>query len=197
MNKLFTLITGASGSGKTTILKALEQALPRDLVSVHRFDHRGVPSVEEMVTNYGSAEKWQEATTHAWIKKLAKMTDQKLIFLEGSFNPTFAVASLQTWGIKNYVIICLHADRKVREARLIQHRKQSELATQEMENFAQVLKTKTLDLGGVVIDSSIQDIPSLVREILEIIIVKHEINSKKLRLNKMIHPLNSFINDKR
>jgi hypothetical protein len=74
--------------------------------------------------------------THTWIDKLAKITDKEFIFLEGSFNPEFA---------KNYSrLFCIHADRAIREERLINYRESPELATETMENFAQILKNNTL-----------------------------------------------------
>ncbi|MEK6733667.1 MAG: AAA family ATPase [Pseudomonadota bacterium] len=152
------LITGASGSGKTTILKALEKILPQEQTSTNYFDDIGIPSFEDMIKEYGSCEKWQEAITHKWIEKLSKIKDKKYIFLEGSFNPEFI-------NIKNnHLLICIHADRSVREQRLM-NRKQPELASQDMENFANLLKNKTLALGGIVIDSSIEkpeDIAKLI-----------------------------------
>jgi len=53
-------------------------------------------------------------------------------------------------------IICIHTEKTIREERLIKYRNQPELATQDMENFAQILKNNTLKMGGVVIDSSIK-----------------------------------------
>lgn len=153
---MIILITGASGSGKTTILKEVEKILPKNQVSINYFDDIGVPSFENMIKEYGSCENWQEAMTHKWMNKLSKIKDKKYVFLEGSFNPEFA---------KNYsLLICIHADRNIREQRLL-NRKQPELATQDMENFAQMLKQKTLELSGIIIDSSIEkpeDIAQLI-----------------------------------
>lgn len=165
----FVFLTGTSGSGKTTILKAIAKELSTDAVSINYFDDIGVPSFEEMVANYGSPEKWQEAMTHLWIEKLANITDKKLIFLEGSFNPEFAVSHLQKLGMHNYLIICVHAERAVREKRLSQQRNQPELITQDMENFAQQLKAKTLVLGGIVVESTDNNLSNVVEEIMEII----------------------------
>ncbi len=162
LNKVI-LITGASGVGKTTILKAIEQNLPNS--SIHYFDDIGVPSFEDMIKEYGSCEKWQETMTHRWTDKLEKIKDKEFIFLEGSFNPEFIKLR------RNYLMICIHADRSVREQRLL-NRKQPELASQDMENFAQMLKDKTLELGGIVIDSSIEkteDIAKLIINKLEVV----------------------------
>lgn len=158
---MIILITGASGSGKTTILKAIEQQLPANKISVNYFDDIGVPSVEAMIAEYGSCVKWQEAITHKWIEKLTKITDKEFIFLEGSFNPEFA---------KNYSrLFCIHADRAIREMRLIKLRHQPELVTEDMENFAQILKSNTLKMGGIVIDSSMKKADIIAGEIIDLI----------------------------
>jgi len=156
------LITGASGSGKTTILKELEKILLKGQVSINYFDDIGVPSFEDMVKEYGSCEKWQETMTHKWLEELSKIKDKKYIFLEGSFNPEF----IKFKG--SYLLICIHANRSVRKQRLLK-RNQPELANQDMENFAQILKNKTLALGGIVIDSSDKNADIIAEEIIDLI----------------------------
>jgi hypothetical protein len=54
------ILTGASGSGKTTIAERLEQQHP-ELVRVFRFDSIGVPSPEERIAGWGSGGGWQRA----------------------------------------------------------------------------------------------------------------------------------------
>lgn len=160
LNKVI-LITGASGSGKTTVLKELEKILPENQVLVNYFDDIGIPSFEDMIKEYGSCERWQEAMTHKWLEKLGQIKNKKYIFLEGSFNPDFIKLK------NNYLLICIHTNKEIREYRLIHDRKQPELATEDMENFAQVLKEKTLNLGGVVIDSSINE-PIYIAKLLKL-----------------------------
>ena len=46
---MIILITGSSGSGKTTILKSIEQKLPSNKISANYFDDIGVTSIEEMI----------------------------------------------------------------------------------------------------------------------------------------------------
>ncbi|MEK6733730.1 MAG: acetyltransferase, partial [Pseudomonadota bacterium] len=89
--------------------------------------------------------------------------DKKYIFLEGSFNPEF----IKLKG--SYLLICVHADRSVREQRLL-NRKQPELASQDMENFALSLKQKTLELGGTIIDSSAKTSFVIAAEIIKLIL---------------------------
>ncbi|MCE3231064.1 MAG: uncharacterized protein K0R52_992 [Alphaproteobacteria bacterium] len=163
------LITGASGSGKTAALKTLEQKLSSDLASINYFDDMGIPSADEMVAKYGSGEKWQEWAIHAWIDKLVQIADKKIAILEGSFHPEFAISRLQELGRTNYLLICLHATKAIREERLTLYRKQPELAIQDMENYAQVLKKKTVDLGGMVVDSTNRTIGEVEQEISNLI----------------------------
>jgi len=67
-----------------------------------------------------------------------------LIVLEGSFYPEPALRYLQELGLKNFSLVCIHADRYVREKRLSLYRKQPELVTEGMENYAQALKQQAL-----------------------------------------------------
>jgi aminoglycoside phosphotransferase (APT) family kinase protein len=163
------LITGASGSGKTTVTKYLAEKY-----RVFHFDDIGVPSLDEMISKHVSLEGWQEWATKSWIEKLSKLEGDEVVILEGSFNPGFLFKSIECLGLipvktgihtngkidsrlrgnDKLELICLHADRDTREKRLIKYRNQPELVNQDMENFAQVLKEKTLGLGGKVIDSS-------------------------------------------
>ena len=153
MSKLI-LITGASGSGKTFILKEIEKRLECENFSINYFDHIVVPSFENMVSEYGSCEGWQEAMTHKWIDKLIVIKNKKYIFLEGSFNPEFAVNYLNKLNIIDYKLFCINVSREIREERLIKNRNQPELATQDMENFGQFLKAKTIELGGKIVESN-------------------------------------------
>lgn len=162
-------ITGASGTGKTFLTKALEQDLDPKFVSVNYFDQVGVPRIEEMIEKWGSAEKWQEITTYNWVQKLASIQDKKLIILEGQFNPQFALDACKEFKIQHFLFILLHADKKIREPRLIKQRVQPELANETMENWALFLMRKTQALGGAIIDTSDSDIESHLNKIADLI----------------------------
>lgn len=161
----FVLIVGASGSGKTTITKALERLFPLETASFHYFDKIGIPSRDEMIANHGSTENWQVWATRKWLDCITKIKGKKLIVLEGSFYPKPALSYLQELGIKNYSLFCIHANRKAREERLRIYRKQPELITQGMENYAQVLKQHTLELRYTVIDSSFKKVEEVAAEL--------------------------------
>lgn len=169
LKPLIVLITGASGVGKTTLLKEIEQQYPEEIISSHFFDSIGVPSFDDMIQQYGSTEKWQEVTTRRWIECLIQIHDKKLIFLEGQFNPEFALTPLKKLGIENYLLICLHTDQAIREHRLSVLRNQPELADAHMNNWALFLKNKTIEMNGIILDSSKDSINTLAMKLIELI----------------------------
>lgn len=162
---LFVLMTGASGAGKTYLAKALEEKLDPGFVHIAYFDHIGVPPIEEMVEKFGSGENWQEAMTHKWLQILASKQDKRVIILEGQYRPQFALDACKELGIHNYILVLIHADRKIRDDRLIKHRRQPDLANDIMENWAQFLKARTEELGGAIIDTSASDIQASLNKI--------------------------------
>ena len=164
---LIVLITGASGTGKTSLTKALKEQDPHQL-SVHYFDDIGIPDTQEMINTYGSIEKWQEETTKIWIRKLSELNEE-IIILEGSFNPSFAISELKTLGTQDYLLICCHTEQKVREKRLLELRQQPELITQDMENYAQFLRLKTLELKGIILNTTDKSLSQLVKKIKTLI----------------------------
>ena len=180
----FIFITGASGAGKTTVLKALEQELPFPLISFNFFDSIGIPPLEEMCRIYGSGEKWQELSTHKWVNNLVKIKSKKLIFLEGQFNPMFAISHLKKIGIVHYSMFCLYADRRTREERLMRLRNQPELVNDDMENWSNVLRKITHDVGGFIIDSSGAGANATAQKIINILENKLSVRLKIGSANK-------------
>lgn len=83
------VLTGASGAGKTTIVRAFSREAPID-VSCHHFDEIGVPAPDEMARRYGSGEAWQRAMTHRWIAQLQSGTSSAAVaILDAQVRPTF------------------------------------------------------------------------------------------------------------
>jgi uridine kinase len=164
---LIVLLTGASGAGKTTVTKALEHDL--DKAAVFYFDDIGIPSTETMTAQHGSPQNWQRCATHTWIERISQEKNKDVVLLEGSFYPEFALEKLQELRLDNYLIICLSAERDIRESRLKYERNQPELAHQDMENYSRVLQKKTLAAQGVVIDTSNKTVAQVVGEIKKLI----------------------------
>lgn len=165
----FLFMTGASGAGKTFFAQLLEKYLDADCCSVAYFDSIGVPSLEDMVSQYGSGEKWQERMTHQWVERLKEQKKgMRLIVLEGQYNPQFVVDACTDQEIASYAIINLYADRAIRERRLLSKRNQPELATESMQIWAEFLKEKTTQVGGMVIDTSSGDAESFLLAVADI-----------------------------
>lgn len=99
-------------------------------------------------------------------KRLESGYDNKaVVILERQCNPEFALGACKKYGIARYIFIVIHAERSIRERRLIEQRKQPELVNETMNNWAEVLKRKTLELGGIVIDTSASDVQYNLNEI--------------------------------
>ena len=85
------ILTGASGSGKTTIALELERAHPE--YDVFRFDTIGVPSAEVMAT-FGPGHQpggaWQRAMTLQWFERLgATVAEGRSVIFEGQMRIAF------------------------------------------------------------------------------------------------------------
>jgi broad-specificity NMP kinase len=167
----FVFITGASGSGKTTIMNEFKKQNVSPLITIYHFDDIGVPNFQEMIKLYGSVEKWQKVAARQWVETLTKITDKKLINLEGSFDPEFVMQILQKFHTKNYFFICITANKKMREERLIS-RGHPELVTENMEQFSRILIQKTKQYDGFVINTTNRSVKDSVEEIQNIITEK-------------------------
>lgn len=75
------ILTGASGSGKTTIAEQIERQYPES-ARVFWFDSIGVPSPEDRVAGWGSGGGWQRAMTIEWLGRIKKecRPDQPVLF---------------------------------------------------------------------------------------------------------------------
>lgn len=135
--KIFFVI-GASGSGKTTTLKLLEKAMPHHCRLIH-FDSIGVPSFEEMETEYGSIEEWQRVKTFEWVEKLAKeeLLKSHVVF-DAQVRPSFISEACDAHGAAYDVLLfdCFDEERK----RRLVNRGHSELADDNMMNWAAFLR---------------------------------------------------------
>jgi adenylate kinase family enzyme len=85
------IMTGASGSGKTTIAKTIEVEHPS--ITVFRFDTIGVPSAAVMAT-YGTGFQpggaWQQAATLQWFKRIAPIVAAgQTVLFEGQMRIAF------------------------------------------------------------------------------------------------------------
>src|SRR5215469_17911436 len=110
------ILTGASGSGKTAIAKAIEEEHPS--IAVIRFDTIGVPSAEVMAT-FGSGHQpggaWQRAMTFKWLERIEPMlAEGKTVLFEGQMRIAFVRDALTAFKIENAHILCVECDDPTR-----------------------------------------------------------------------------------
>jgi hypothetical protein len=146
------VVTGASGVGKTTLVRGLEaRGLPG--ISCHYFDSIGVPSAEVMERDFGGGAAWQEQTTRAWIARLSSRSERVAI-LEGQTRPSVVRAAFRDAGIRQGAIVLIDCAPATRNSRLQGARGQAELASAQMDAWAAYLRGQADALDLPIIDTT-------------------------------------------
>jgi adenylate kinase family enzyme len=168
MHKIFFLI-GSSGSGKTTIAKAVENMNVDGLI-ICRSDSVKVPSTEEMVKEYGSTDEWQRTNTIKWVKKIKEeYLESSNVLFDIQSRPSFIQEACQKNGVVLYEIILLDCSDEERKRRLIQERNQPDLATDRMMDWARYLREACVGRSCHVVDNTNLTVSQSVTKLLEII----------------------------
>jgi GTPase SAR1 family protein len=154
LEKFIYFITGASGVGKTTLVNHLQKKYKDNSWEFLHFDKIGVPSVEEMIREFGSPSAWQESKTSEWIKRLIHDYTGEKIFFEGQVNLQFIRNGFAKHHFNNYRTILIDCSETVMEKRLVHDRKQGELYTQDMRNWLKFLRNQANEFNVAIIDSS-------------------------------------------
>ncbi|MEI7488617.1 MAG: AAA family ATPase [Chryseobacterium sp.] len=152
MNKTFFVI-GASGSGKTTVIKALDEAGLLNFKTVY-FDSIGVPSLEEMNVKYNGPEEWQRIKTAEWAKIIKEtfILDTNVI-LDGQTRPIFIEEACIENDIIAYEVILFDCSDEERTKRLVA-RGHPELANEQMMNWARYLRQESQKPAYQIIDNT-------------------------------------------
>jgi len=162
------VLTGASGSGKTTIAKTIEQ-IAQTGIEVRFFDTIGVPSIEEMIERYGSPEDWQAAKTHEWFATLAPLLRSGVsVIFDGQMRIGFVEAAAAAADLDRPTIVLVDCDDEVRRRRRAVDRQQPELANADMMNWAAFLRREAIDDAAIVLDTSVLSVDQSVHHILEL-----------------------------
>lgn len=107
------ILTGASGSGKTTIAERIERQR-KGLARVFRFDGIGVPSAEERIARWGAESEpgggWQRAMTIEWLARIARERGALPVLFEGQMRLSFIAEGLAAAGIARARIVLVHCD---------------------------------------------------------------------------------------
>ncbi len=163
-------LSGASGSGKTTVVNHIEIRLAHRRFAFLNFDSIGIPSREEMIAQAGSLECWQEQATHQWTARISKDYQSfEIVILEGQANPDFVKSGCIRHGITGLTIVLLDCDWDIRSRRLIHERKQPELATAEMKNWADFLRNQAKQKDIIIIDTSNKSPRAVADEIIALL----------------------------
>jgi adenylate kinase family enzyme len=148
------VLTGASGSGKTTIAGAIKTGWA-GLVEVLHFDQIGVPSSEAMVSGWGSGEAWQRAMTLEWMTRIADKGDPGgAVLFEGQTRLAFLREALDSAGLANAHVILVDCDDATRARRLTLARRQPDLVNQKMMDWAGFLRREAHEAGYEVLDTA-------------------------------------------
>ena len=150
-------IEGASGSGKTTIAQAIEEARPEWLV--FRFDTIGVPSSEAMSTfenGHQPGGAWQRAMTLQWFDRIVPLLQSgKSVLFEGQMRIAFIQEALTVHRLSHARVILVDCDDATRAARLAEDRRQPELADESMMGWARYLREEALAAGFEIPDTGV------------------------------------------
>ncbi|MFA1627081.1 AAA family ATPase [Rhizobium mongolense] len=148
------VLTGASGAGKTTIAEAIESR-HGEKIDVFYKDRIGVPSVDEMISKFGSVEGWQKAATFEWMSRLAEPVAQgRSVLFEGQSRLSFVAEAAAHAGIVAYSTILVDCDDETRIRRLSFDRGQPELGDENMLNWARFLREEATACGREILDTS-------------------------------------------
>lgn len=161
-----TVITGASGVGKTSLIAFLITQLPASGFNFYRFDTVGVPSLEKMTEDFGSPAKWQEAKTYEWIKKLVREKDERPIIFEGQMNVDFILGAFAKSAFEDFQIVLLDCSEAEMKRRLIKERNQPELANPDMSNWLRFLREQAKEKKIPIIDTTDLSIGETARAFL-------------------------------
>jgi hypothetical protein len=162
----FVVLIGASGSGKTTIARAIAQRYVDD-VEVFHFDWIGVPAAWQMIEEYGSCEGWQRAKTIEWMAKLAPLSrsGHRLLF-EGQTRLRFLAEGAEAAGGPAYLPILVDCDDETRSKRLSLEREQAELANENMTNWARHLRREQKGCSCETLDTSTLSLEQCVTHVM-------------------------------
>jgi hypothetical protein len=156
------VVTGASGTGKTTLVRALERANLTG-VACYYFDTIGVPSPEEMEARFGGGASWQLWALDQWIARIAGNTDGVAVaVLDARVAPKAVLDAARRHGLPNANVLLIDCDYDERNARLRGPRGQPELANARMDTWAAYLRGQIdalelprLDTTGATLDDSV------------------------------------------
>ena len=159
------VLTGASGAGKTTLIETLnERAIP------------GVVGINcdrvKLDLPEGTSDRQAEVLRY-WIAKLSEDPEVQLAVLDTQIRPHAAQETLERIGVARSQVVLVDCDHPVRNARLLNERKQPELANPHMDCWAAYLRGQADALGLAMIhtddvssDESFKQLNAIIDDLL-------------------------------
>ncbi len=152
MNKIYFII-GASGAGKTTSTRALEQKRP-DMQFCYPDKGEVIPSEKEMEEKFGSSSNWQKIKTIEWVKNVKeKYLSDKSVLVDTQTRYDFIEIACKENSIENFQVILFDCEDSVRNQR-IHSRGQSYLANTKMDDWARFLREDAKKHNCIIVDTS-------------------------------------------
>lgn len=136
-------ITGASGVGKTSTLKALSKNLPENInVKIFHIDEIVQPNWDEIE----DTKKWQEETTLELVDMLVKtaIKEKVHVLFEGSTDIKFYIQGFEKNNYLDYKILLFDCSQETMKNRLIQ-RGQPELYHSDMIGWLNYLRKEAIE----------------------------------------------------
>lgn len=147
------ILTGASGSGKTTISREFSRR-HSNFAEICCFDSIGVPTAEAMIREFGSGEEWQRIKTLDWLGEISARLAISPILFEGQMRLAFVREGAKAARISDYTLMLVDCDDRTRRHRLAFERRQADLASDEMMNWARYLRQEAKATGAKILDTS-------------------------------------------
>jgi RNase adaptor protein for sRNA GlmZ degradation len=147
------ILTGASGSGKTTIAREFSNR-HSNIAEICSFDSIGVPTPDQMVRQFGSGEQWQRLKTVEWLGEIGARLDLNSVLFEGQMRLAFIHDAAKAAKISDYRVILVDCDDSTRRRRLELERRQADLASDEMMNWARYLREEARRVDDKILDTS-------------------------------------------
>jgi hypothetical protein len=163
------VVTGASGSGKTAAVQALDaRGIPG--IRCFFFDSIGVPTAEVMNRDYGGGEQWQAFATDEWLTRLGRLpAEVRVAVLDGQTRPSFVFGAAARAAPRAVHVVLLDCASPVRVARLLGPRQQPDLATAQMDIWAVYLRDLADALHLDVIDTTTANIAQTADRLDELV----------------------------
>lgn len=159
------VLTGASGAGKTTLIRALEQlALPGIACVECTAIYDALPG---NVKADGAIA--QDAILQHWIEWTLVQPALRVAVLATQIRPHKAIALLRRSGIASCKIVLIEAANDVRNSRLRGPRGEPGLASAQMDSWAAYLRGQADALDLPIIDTSQTTVESSLAELRAIV----------------------------